>query len=466
MNASNSGLTIKGEGELDGVPFDGEWSQPFGKPGAASSVRADIGLNAKTLETFKIALPPDTIAGEGRAWFAMDLVKGQPPDFSVTSDLRGLHITVPQIGWTKARSQTGTLEISGRLGPVPDVDTLKISAGGLSAQGDVTLHPSGALDRLQFHRLQVGNWLDVPVDLIGQGAGRPVQVVVKGGRLDLRRAELGKSKPSGVASPPMLLSLDRLQVTDKIALTGMQGEFNVARGLDGRFTAALNGGAPVSGRVVPKDGRSAVQLTATDAGGVLRSANIAQQVHGGALSLTLVPAGSGGAFDGHAQIKDVRIKDAPTIAALVNAVSVVGLINELNGDGIYFDTVEADFRLSSNRVNLTQASATGASLGISMDGVFATDTGQMALQGVISPVYMLNGIASFLTRKGEGLLGFNYSIGGTVQNPSVSVNPLSGFVPGAMRDIFRSTPRTTPAQDGGAATPAPQKPVAQRFEGR
>jgi len=306
----------------------------------------------------------------------------------------------------------------------------------------------------------------VPVDLIGQGAGRPVQVVVKGGRLDLRRAELGKSKPSGVASPPMLLSLDRLQVTDKIALTGMQGEFNVARGLDGRFTAALNGGAPVSGRVVPKDGRSAVQLTATDAGGVLRSANIAQQVHGGALSLTLVPAGSGGAFDGHAEIKDVRIKDAPTIAALVNAVSVVGLINELNGDGIYFDTVEADFRLSSNRVNLTQASATGASLGISMDGVFATDTGQMALQGVISPVYMLNGIASFLTRKGEGLLGFNYSIGGTVQNPSVSVNPLSGFVPGAMRDIFRSAPRTTPAQDGGAATPAPQKPVAQRFEGR
>ena len=466
LNASNSGLTIKGKGELDGVPFDGEWSQPFGKPGAASSVRADIALNAKTLETFKIALPPDTIAGEGRAWFAMDLVKGQPPDFSVTSDLRGLSITVPQIGWTKARSQTGTLEISGRLGPVPDVDTLKISAAGLSAQGDVTLHPSGALDRLQFHRLQVGNWLDVPVDLIGQGAGRPVQVVVKGGRLDLRTAELGKSKPSGIASPPMLLSLDRLQVTDKIALTGMQGEFNVARGLDGRFTAALNGGAPVSGRVVPKDGRSAVQLTATDAGGVLRSANIAQQVHGGALSLTLVPAGSGGAFDGHAEIKDVRIKDAPTIAALVNAVSVVGLINELNGDGIYFDTVEADFRLSSNRVNLTQASATGASLGISMDGVFATDTGQMALQGVISPVYMLNGIASFLTRKGEGLLGFNYSIGGTVQNPSVSVNPLSGFVPGAMRDIFRSTPRTTPAQDGGAATPAPQKPVAQRFEGR
>jgi len=268
----------------------------------------------------------------------------------------------------------------------------------------------------------------------------------------------------------MRVALDRLQVTDTIALTDMTGEFDVARGLDGQFSAALNGGTAVSGRVVPRNGRSAVQLTATDAGGVLRSANIAKQVHGGALSLTLVPVGSDGAFDGHAEIKDVRIKDAPTIAALVNAVSVVGLINELNGDGIYFDTVEADFRLSSNRVNLTQASATGASLGISMDGVFATDTGQVALQGVISPVYLLNGIASFLTRKGEGLLGFNYTIGGTVQSPSVSVNPLSGLLPGALRDIFRSAPRTTPSQPGtlqpAPVAPAPQKPVAERFEGR
>jgi hypothetical protein len=470
LTASNSGLTLEGEGTLDGVAFDGGWTQPFGKPGAASSVRADIALNAQTLETFKIALPPETVSGEGRAWFALDLVKGETPEFSITSDLRGLRVSVPQIGWTKPAQQVGNLEVSGQLGAVPKVESLSISAPGLTARGNVALTPNGALDRLRFNRLSVGGWLDTPVDLIGQGAGRPVQVVVRGGTLDMRKAKLGKTEPSGVAGPPMLLTLDRLQVTDTIALTQMKGEFDVARGMDGRFSATLNGGTGVSGRIIPKDGRNAVQLSAADAGGVLRSANIARQVQGGTLSLTLVPVGDGGAFNGRAEITDVRIKDAPTIAALVNAVSVVGLINELNGDGIYFDTVDADFRLSPDRVTLTQASATGASLGISMDGVFATDTGQMALQGVISPVYMLNGIASFLTRKGEGLLGFNYAIGGTVKNPSVSVNPLSGFVPGALRDIFRSDPPTLPVQPGepqpNPVPPEPQKPVAQRFEGR
>ncbi len=470
--ASNSSITIKGQGTLDGVAFDGGWSQPVGVPGATSTVRADIALSQNTLDTFKIALPPGTLSGQGRAWFALDLTKGTVPKFSITSDLKGVRLAVPQVSWVKPAASTGKLTVSGRLGTVPQVDLLEIAGAGLTAKGSVALAPGGSLERVRFDRLTVGDWLNMPVDLVGQGPGRPAQVVVRGGSIDMRRAAFGNSKPSGIKGPPLLLNLDRLEITDKIALTGMKGTFDLAQGLDGRFTATLNGGTAVSGRVVPQNGRSAIQLSAADAGGVLRSANMIKQVSGGALSLTLLPVGSGGAFDGRAIITDVRIKDAPAIAALVNAVSVVGLINELNGDGIYFDAVEADFRMTPNRVTLTKASATGASLGISMDGVFATDTGRLALQGVISPVYMLNGIASFMTRKGEGLVGFNYSLGGTAQEPSVSVNPLSALAPGFLRDIFRAPPPKLPTVDGVTQSTLPdtvappQKPVVQPYSGR
>ncbi|MCX8224680.1 MAG: hypothetical protein OTI35_01295 [Sulfitobacter sp.] len=469
---SNSNITIKGQGNIDGVAFDGGWSQPLGRPGAPSEVRADIVLDQNTLDTFKIKLPPGSVSGKGRAWFALDLAKGRTPSFSITSDLKGVRLNVPQLGWEKPASATGALTVAGKLGPVPQVDLIEAQAAGLTAKGSVKLATGGTLERVRFDTLTVGNWFNMPVDLLGQGAGKPVQVVVRGGSLDMRKAQFGNSKPSGIAGPPMLLQLDRLQVTDKIALTNMRGRFDMAWGLDGRFTANLNGGTPVSGRVVPQNGRSAIQLSSTDAGGVLRSANMLKQVRGGNLTLTLLPVGSGGAFDGRAQITDVTIQDAPAIAALVNAVSVVGLVNELNGDGIYFDTVEADFRMTPNRVTLTEASATGASLGISMDGVFATDTGRMALQGVISPVYLLNGIGSFLTRKGEGLLGFNYTLGGTAKNPEVSVNPLSALAPGFLRDIFRAPPPDLPPVDGvsGSTLPptqvAPQKPVVAPYEGR
>jgi hypothetical protein len=168
------------------------------------------------------------------------------------------------------------------------------------------------------------------------------------------------------------------------------------------------------------------------------------------------------------------VQNAPGIAGLVNAVSVVGLINELNGDGIYFEDVEADFRLTPSQITLRQASAVGASMGLSMDGVFALGSGKMAMQGVFTPIYLLNGIGSVLTRKGEGVFGFNYTLTGDAKAPNVSVNPLSGLAPGMFRDILRTTPRTSTSGTPGApvvgvdGTPQlpPKKPVAQQYEGR
>jgi hypothetical protein len=156
----------------------------------------------------------------------------------------------------------------------------------------------------------------------------------------------------------------------------------------------------------------------------------------------------------------VGIQDAPGIAALVNAISVVGLINELNGDGIYFDDVEANFRLTPNRLTLTEASAVGASLGLSMEGVYALDSGLIDMQGVVSPVYLVNGIGSLFTRKGEGLIGFNYSLNGPAKEPNVSVNPLSALTPGMFRELFRSPPPAAPRVQG------PANPVARVPEDR
>ena len=48
-----------------------------------------------------------------------------------------------------------------------------------------------------------------------------------------------------------------------------------------------------------------------------------------------------------------------------------------------------------------------------------------------------SGIGSFLTRKGEGLIGFNFTVRGTPGAPQVGVNPLSVFTPGMFREIFR-----------------------------
>jgi hypothetical protein len=144
------------------------------------------------------------------------------------------------------------------------------------------------------------------------------------------------------------------------------------------------------------------------------------------------------------------------MAALLNAASIIGLLDELGGQGIQFSDVEAKFRLTPSLITLVSASAIGPSMGISMDGRYAVQSGQIDMRGVISPLYLLNGIGSILSRKGEGLIGFNYRLSGTAKAPLVSVNPLSALTPGILRDVFRPPIATVPQT--GQNTQTPEQP--------
>jgi hypothetical protein len=196
----------------------------------------------------------------------------------------------------------------------------------------------------------------------------------------------------------------------------------------------------VRGTLVPTERGTAIRLTATDAGAVLRDSGLFANARDGTFELVLLPTAETGHFDGRLAIGRVRMRSAQGIAALLDAISVVGLLDELQGPGIAFETVDASFRLTPERIVLREAAAVGASLGISMDGVYDIASRRMDMQGVISPIYILNGIGQFLTRRGEGLFGFAYRMTGQPSATHVEVNPLSILTPGMFRDIFRRPP--------------------------
>ena len=166
-----------------------------------------------------------------------------------------------------------------------------------------------------------------------------------------------------------------------------------------------------------------------------------QNIEDGTFDLTLVPVqGRSGEYDGALTIEGTRMQKNPAVVQLLDGISVVGIIDQLNGPGIFFSEVEARFRMTPQQITLTRSSATGPSMGISMDGYANLATGMMDMQGVLSPIYVINGIGQLFSRKGEGLIGFNFNLRGPVADPAVSVNPLSVFTPGMFRDIFRRPP--------------------------
>ncbi|WP_425098988.1 AsmA-like C-terminal region-containing protein [Tropicibacter sp. S64] len=442
MALDKEAVVLRGPVELSGVPATGTWRQPL--DGGAGRVTADVTVTDRTLRAAGITLPEGMVGGQGTGKLDLTLAKGAAPSFTVTSDLAGLALRIPQLGWGLSQGQTGRFQIAGSLGKPVKIDGLSLSGAGLEGDGTLDLSDNGTFSALRLTRLKVANWLDVAAVLRGRGPGRVPAIEVSGGRADMRTAPFGDGgtgSGGAGAGGPLALSLDRLQVTDSIWLSNFRGNFDTSGGLNGRFDGRLGGNPPVQGEVIPQGGRSAFRITGEDAGDILKAAGILKTVENGTFSLDMKPvAGQVGTYDGRMTSKGPRLRNAPAIGALLDAISIVGLLDQANGPGIFFSEVDARFRLTPSTVILTESSAVGPSMGISMDGYYDMKSGTMDMQGVLSPIYILNGIGRLISRKGEGLIGFNFNLKGPVSGPRVSVNPLSVFTPGMFRDIFRRPP--------------------------
>jgi len=436
-------VEIAGTATLDGVPVTGRFVSSMAPDAPAPPrVEGSVPLTAEALAAFGIVLPPGTIEGAGRASLALDLPRGGPPTFRLSSDLAGLQLSLPQVGWRKGAGTSGVLEVEGQLGPAPEVTRLMLDAPGLTAEGRVDLAPGGGLEALRLARVQIGRWLDGPVTLAARGAGAAPAVTLAGGALDLRRLPDLGGGPGGTGGP-LTVTLDRVTVGEGIRVEGFRGDFATGRGgLVGSFDGRLNGGASIRGRIDPAaGGGTVVRVVADDAGAAMRDAGVFRGAAGGALDLTLVPDGGPGQWRGEARITDTRLRDAPAVAQLLSAISVVGLLEQMGGSGIPFSEVRAGFRIRPGLVRLDSLSAEGPSLGLALDGIYDTAARRIDMQGTVSPVYFLNSIGQIVsTRAGEGLFGVSFRMTGPTGAPQVSVNPLSILTPGGLRDIFRRPP--------------------------
>ncbi|MQQ06978.1 DUF3971 domain-containing protein [Epibacterium sp. SM1979] len=455
-------VQITGAGEISGIAATVDWQLPLGQEDATHQANGTIALTPETVEVFNIGLPRGTVSGAGTGSYQLTLSPGLPPDLQLKSDLQGLGLRIRSLGWRKSPAAQGTLEVAATLGAVPRVDQITVSAAGLSAQGRITLRENGGLDQAAFNSVRIGNWLNSSATFTGRGAAAPA-LALSGGRLDLRTAPFSTDSGSGGGGSssgdvgPIQFALDRLQVNDSIALHNVRGRVSTQGGLNGEFRGQINGQTAVSGVLVPQNGGLGMRVQSDDAGGVFRSAGVLRHAAEGSFDMTLVPSTRPGYFNGRITANNIYIRQAPAMLALVNAVSLVGLLTELTGQGLLFTEIDARFELGPTHLKLVKSSAVGPSIGLSMDGIYDLENSVLDMRGVLSPIYLVNVVGSVLTRKGEGLIGFNFNLRGAADDPKVSVNPLSGLAPGFLREVFR---RQTPL------APGEERPARKSFQER
>jgi hypothetical protein len=439
LTAGRDEVRLDGLLRLDGVPVMAGWRQPLGEAaGDGGWVEGTIALSDATVKALEIPLPDGLIGGLGQGVFRLDLPPDGAPRLALSSDLAGMSLAIDGLGWSKSAAAIGGFELDAVLGEVPTVEGFSLSAPGLALNGRLVTDTEGRFQSAVLDRVRVGDWLDGTVEIAARGPGRAPALKITEGRMDVRRLPDGGSGPGDGA--PIEVALNELVVSDGISLSPLRGTFQRGRaGLTGDFDARVNGGTPVRGALAPANAGTAIRLRASDAGGVIRDAGLSPNAREGSMDLVLTPVvgASAGTYDGQFLVEGLRLRNAPLLGDLLDAISVVGLLDQLSGPGILFNTVDGSFRLTRSRLTLTEAAAVGGSLGISADGFYDFAARQVDFRGVISPIYFVNGIGAAVTRRGEGLFGFNYRMTGSVDDPKTSVNPLSILAPGALRRIFR-----------------------------
>ena len=284
---------------------------------------------------------------------------------------------------------------------------------------------------VNFSKLALGEVFDLQLSVKPNS-----EIVVSGGQLNMQEfLKLPLAINSSEKSAPLSIYLDELKLYEKQIITRLTANMD-AEG-KGDFSGSLNDLASFGGNITKIEDGYSVQAQSNNAGAFVRALGAAKAADGGTAELSLRHLKNSQGMKGRLKIKNIRLRNMPALLELLDAISIVGLLDQLQGPGLVLNEIEADFVNLPDQIKFERASAFGPSIGISLEGYYAKATNKLNMQGVLSPLYVVNAIGSIFTRKGEGLLGFNYRLKGSADRPEVLVNPLSIFTPAIFREIFR-----------------------------
>jgi hypothetical protein len=447
-----SGMTLAGAAKMSGVPIDFDWKESFL---ASDSIRSHIDFAAAPDDADRTALalaPPDPVALKGKIAVkgVVTVDRAQTTTLDATADITEADLAVDKLGLRKPPGEAGTTDVSLIFNgdTIRHVPKLKIAAPSLNLQAQADFGPDGALQHAAVSRLtSKRNDFALAMDA-KPGAPQTYVLSIKGAQLDampLLNAKSDGQPPTHTPQLEMTIALDRLLTGTETKLDNVNGALSLSGGRLDRADIKAMAGKPLTLTYQPSGDVIALHLAADDAGAALWGLGLTRGVRGGTLHLdgATDPGRNPWLTTATLDLRDFRLTDAPIAARLVNAASPTGFMDLLRGQGLAFDRLNAEMDYANGKISLRNGRSAGA-LGISFEGSLDMDSDKIALKGTIVPVDTFNKIVAAIPLIGDaltggsrgGFLGATYSVSGQTADPQVSVNPLSVFAPGFLRNLF------------------------------
>jgi hypothetical protein len=483
------GLVADGTGSISDVPVSIRWTENFNPGEGAASTHVDLGGVVDDAARKRLGIDLDWLTGPVKSQLALDGHRGKLETGTLQADMSGAAMTVRAIDWTKPAGAPATLTTAIQFGDAHATSFTNFSlvAGAAQFHGAMDLNGNGDLVRANFDKVVVGAGDDFNArwQLTPDGVQ---SLSVQGKSIDISRlfTSAGK-KPAAPAQNPdatdfshplhVDAKLDRLMLRSDQALRNilLTADFGPDERVD-RFALAADG--PLKGKVAgglsaSGDARK-LTITADDGGALIAAFTGFNSIRGGSLVLgaDFTPVRGQAAaktvasdYKGTLELKNFTLVNQPFLARFFAIGSLDGPLRLLQGQGIAFDHLTVPFSARAKRVTVTDGRASGPAIGISFDGLVDRAADQVDLSGSLVPVYGLNSMLGnvpivgnlLVSKPGEGIFGLTYTVKGPVDEPGLSINPLSALAPGIFRRIFEfAPPKEAAPQAAAPAAPAPK----------
>ena len=443
---------ISGIGMYNGAPVSFSQIKPLSaNPSLTYKQRLSLISSGKKLSTLHSSVP---FNATGPIPLELKTIKSSQGVSKVSGilNLQNAKLSIPRLNWTKPSGAAGRIKFNALLenNVLKNLTNFNLVSADLSLDMDMSFLPGkNKISSATIHNFQIGlNKMHGSVKL---GENGIYHAKFFGPHLNINQIMSDTLHSNELQEPYFIeANFDDVFLWDlppikKTALTIKNfGQYKSNMKLIGNV-----GNKPLNITSWLKDEIREFRLSARDAGQVLKGFEITDSISDGLLKIDGKITGTGlkEVTKTNILIENFGVKDAPLFTQILNATSLVGLVNTLRGKGIRFQTLRADVDFTPNKIEIKDSFASGTSLGISTEGAIDRNSDQISIKGMIVPAYILNRIIDQIPVVGriltggkkEGLLAAEYLISGTRDEPEVSVNPLTAFTPGFLRAFVKAT---------------------------
>jgi hypothetical protein len=459
LDVTKDALKLTGQANLAGIPARIDSTMDF-RSGPPSQVVQTVSLSA-TPEMSQLQATGVDLDGLLSGRFGLDATLTEHRNgqgvLAMKANLAEAELTVPGLEWQKAAGVAATASAQLMLDHdrLTRIAAIQLDGQGVQLQGSADC-TDGKVSVLHAQRLVLGRTsAHGEVRLPTTSDGAPITATISGTSVDLAD-RLGHHHPTprkaaqpGPGAPWTIdARFDRVLMAEdrefKSLILHAENDGRLIQRL--KFYGQTVNLAPLTLEITPEQGGRRLIASAGDAGELLRGLDIVHTMEGGRLSVQarFNDDLADHPLSGSADIEDFRIRNAPALAKLLQAMTLYGLVEAVRGSGLGFSQLIAPFRLSGDVIELSEARAFSPSLGITVKGSVDLKAENLNLQGTIVPAYFFNSLLGnvplvgklFSPEQGGGLFAASYTLNGPLADPDVFINPLTALTPGFLRGLF------------------------------